>query len=287
MTAELALLPDLVEQDTLVLANSVLQVSMLIAEGLGIIVLGPLLIKLFGVPAVGLVGAGLCLLATLLAATLPRGQATARPAEDHGSSWAKLNVDLQAGWRVIAHDRLLRLVVLQATVAATLLLLLVSLAPGLATRHLGLNVEDAPLLMLPGGLGFVVGSFLMSRWQGRRRQQDWIAAGLIGLGLCAGLLGLLSGVPERLWLAALLIWGIGLTLAPVIILARVTLQERPPPSMRGRVIATQLALANALAVLPLYVGGSLADYLGIGPVLSLLGLLTLAAGAAGLYYMRR
>lgn len=287
LTAELALLPDLVGQATLVPANSVLQVSMLLAEGLGIIALSPLLIKLFGVPAVGLAGAGLCLLATLLAATLPRDQALARPTEDHDSVWANLSADLRAGWRVIARDRLLLLVVLQATVAATLLLVLVSLVPGLATRHLGLNVEDAPLLLLPGGLGFVAGSFWMSRWAGQRRRPAWIAAGLIGLGLCVGLLGLLGGTPDRLWLVVLLIGGVGLALALVVISARVVLQERPPAPMRGRVIAAQLAVGNAAAVLPLYLGGSLADHLGIGPVMGLLGVVALGAGAAGLYYARR
>lgn len=288
LTAELALLPDLVDRAALVSANSVLQVSMLVAEGLGIVALGPLLIKLFSVPAVGLAGTGLCLLATLLAVTLPRDQAPARSAEDHASVWATLSADLQAGWRVIARDRLLLLAVLQATVAAMLLLVLISLLPGLATRHLGLNVEDAPLLVLPGGLGFVAGSFLVSRRRaGQQQRPARIAAGLIGLGLCVGLLGLLGGTPDRLWLVVLLVGGIGLALALVIISARVVLQERPPASMRGRVISTQLALGNAVAVLPLYLGGSLADHLGIGPVMSLLGLVPLGVGAAGLYYARR
>jgi MFS family permease len=56
------------------------------------------------------------------------------------------------------------------------------------------------------------------------------------------------------------------------------LQERPPANVRGRVIAAQLALANAAAILPLLLGGSLADRLGIRPVMGALGLLALCAG---------
>ena len=78
-----------------------------------------------------------------------------------------------------------------------------------------------------------------------------------------------------------------MTLALVIVSARVILQERPPAEMRGRVIAAQLALANAVAVLPLLLGGSLADQVGIRPVMGLLGLLALGAGAIGLCHLRK
>ena len=74
----------------------------------------------------------------------------------------------------------------------------------------------------------------------------------------------------------------GLALALVIIPARTVLQERPPAAMRGRVIAAQLALGNAAAVIPLLIGGTLADSLGIQPVMGLLGLLAVGGGVVGL-----
>ena len=73
----------------------------------------------------------------------------------------------------------------------------------------------------------------------------------------------------------------------IILPARVVLQERPSPEMRGRVIAAQLALANAAAVLPVLAGGSLADHLGIRPVMGLLSLVALGTGALGLYWVQR
>jgi hypothetical protein len=83
-------------------------------------------------------------------------------------------------------------------------------------------------------------------------------------------------------LVLLPILGVGIALAMVIIPARVILQERPPAAMRGRVIAAQLALANAAAIIPLLIGGSLADHLGIQPVMGLLGLMAMGAGVIGL-----
>jgi hypothetical protein len=73
----------------------------------------------------------------------------------------------------------------------------------------------------------------------------------------------------------------------VIISARVILQEHPPAEVRGRVIAAQLAMANAVAVLPVLLGGSLADQIGILPVMVLLGLLAIGAGLLGLRQVHR
>jgi MFS family permease len=286
LSAELSLLPNVVGQESLIPANGLFQLGMLAGEGLGIVVVVPLIIKLAGAPWMGLVSALLCLLALALVAGLPGD----RPAPDRVQAdrprWSNVRADLQAGWHTISRDRLLALVTIQATLAASLLLVLLSLVPGMAARHLGLSAEDTPFLMLPGGLGFVLGAALMSRWQGRFSRPGWIALGLIILGLSVSLLAVLLGADSAggavlgLILAAIL--AIGLSLALAIIPARAVLQERPPAAVRGRVIAAQLALANAAAVLPLLVGGALADSFGIRPVMALLGLLALGSGGIGL-----
>jgi len=286
LPAELAFLPELAGKAHLVSANALLQLSTLAAEGLGIVLLGPLVIKLAGVPAVGLVGALLCLVALLLVTRLPRTQPARGEPPPGQATLTRLADDLRAGWQAIARDRLLSLMVVQVTLAATLLLVLLSLVPGLVSRHLGLSVEDAPFLMLPGGLGFVLGSFLVSRRPGRLSWPLWTAVGLTALGGSLGLLSLLSSGAGHLGLVLPLILGIGVALALVIIPARTLLQQRPPAWLRGRVIAAQLALANAAAVVPLLMGGVLADRVGIRPVMGLLSLLAVGAGAVGLHQAR-
>jgi MFS family permease len=286
LTSELALLPDLVDSAQLVSANALFQFGTLAAEGLGIVVLGPLAIKLAGAPAMGLIGAALYLVALMLAATLPQIRSTVRKTEEEKGALSRLGADLQAGWQTIITDRLLSLVALQATLAATLLLVLLSLVPGLVSRHLGLGVEDAPFLILPGGLGFALGSYLVGRWAGWLRGPVWIAVGLTALGGSLGLLAMVSSGADSLWLMLPLILGVGVALALVIVPARTVLQERPPAPLRGRVIAAQLALANAAAIVPLLLGGALADQVGIRPVMGLLSLLAVGAGAVGLHQAR-
>jgi predicted MFS family arabinose efflux permease len=289
ISAELSLLPDLVSRRHLMSANSLLQFSILLAEGLGVVVLSPLVIKLAGIPAVGTVGAGLSVLGLVLVAALPRDQLPARDTVGGATVWAGLGREFRAGWRTIAQDRVLRLVTAQATLAAALVLVLLSLVPGLAARHLGLRVEDVPLLGLPAGLGFLLGALVMSRLESRLSRLGWIATGLVCLGFAMGLLAALSG--DRglggLWLILPVTLGLGLALALVVVPSRTVLQERPPPALRARVIAAQLALSHAASIVPLLLGGTLADHLGIQPVMALLGVSAAAAGFIGLNQVLR
>ena len=90
-----------------------------------------------------------------------------------------------------------------------------------------------------------------------------------------------------MWLVLPIILALGFMLALVVVPARTVLQESPPPEIRGRVIAAQLALANAAAVIPLLLGGALADQLGLQPVMGMLGALAVGEGAVGLHQMHR
>lgn len=284
--AEMALLPDLAGQEGLLPANTLFQFTMLIGEGLGVVLLGPLVVKLFGAPAMGLLSVALYLLAFALVAGLPkdvRGQVPSK----RPSRWRAFRSDLQGGWRTIAGDRVLTLVTVQATLAAVLLLVLLTMLPGIVSRRFGLGVEDAPYLILPGGVGFALGTFLLNHWERRMSRQGWIAVGLGVVGLNVGLLAAWAGAGQaRLALFITLVTGVGLALAFVVIPARTVLQERPPAEMRGRVIAAQLALSHVGGIIPIVMGGMVADSMGVRPVMGVLCVLALGAGAAGLRNVR-
>ncbi len=282
--SEMSLLPDLAGRERLLLANTLFQFSLLAAEGIGIVVLTPIATRLASTPTVGLAGAALCLLAFALVAPLTRETGTGAPTSSRWSGWSAFFADLKTGWQTIAGDRLLGVVAVQATLAAAMLLILVTLLPGMVARKLALSVENAPLAVLPAGIGFIAGVAFLNRLENRLSRQRWIAMGLIGVGLSAGLLGLLATADGPLGLLpfALLVVGVGLSIAWVVLPARAVLQERPPAELRGRVISAQLTLANAATAIPLLLGGALADQLGIGPVVGTVGLLALGAGLVAL-----
>lgn len=276
------MLPDLVESGQLLGANSLLQTSTLIAEGVGVVLIGPLLSKVVDPGAVGFAGAGLLLVAYVLVMPLPRGQVRTGGGGKANALLA-LELDIRAGWKTIVRDRVLRMVTIQVTLASVLLLILLSLMPALAAGHLGLQTTDVSFLLVPGGIGFGVGAILMGRLGNRYAYQRWISGGLIALGCAIALMVTFSAGQGMIYLLLLLgaIFGLGVALALATIPARTVIQKRPAPAMRGRVIAAQLALGNALAVVPLLMGGALADHLGVRPVMAVLAFLAVGSGAAG------
>ena len=279
--AELSILPDIVNDDQLIRANSLLQTSTLVAEGIGIVLIGPLLSKVAGPGAVGLLNAGLLLIAFGLIFGLPAG----RVAQDTRGldGMRDIQQELRAGWMAIVRDRVLRMVTLQITLASVLLLILLSTLPALAAIHLDIQVTDVSFLMVPGGIGFGVGALLVGRLGNRLAAHYWISGGLIVLGCAIAGMVWLTGGQGIFYLILLLvaIFTLGLALALAIIPARAVIQSRPAPELRGRVIAAQLMLANLLAVVPLLVGGMVADQLGVRPVMLVLAFLALGSGAAG------
>jgi hypothetical protein len=64
----------------------------------------------------------------------------------------------------------------------------------------------------------------------------------------------------------------------IIVASQTIIQERAPVAVRGRVFAVQLVLSNAFSILPLVFLGGLADIIGVGRTLVLLGLGILAVG---------
>jgi MFS family permease len=288
VSAEQALLPNYVPKERLVGANALFQLSMLGGEGLGIVAMTPLLIALAGIPVVGLAGAALSLTALILVLGLPRVAAPVGESKTEKSRWQEWKDDLKAGWQVIFKDRVLALVVVEATLGASVMLIFLSLMPAIISHFLGMELGQAAFVILPGGVGFFAGSALVSRYDSRRPRQVWISYGLVGLGASVGLLGLVLGLWQGAALGAIL--GLmlvgGVSLALVVVPSRAVLQERPPEHVRGRVISAQLALANAAAVLPILLGGALAEQLGIAPLVGAVGLVALGTGAMGLFQTR-
>lgn len=285
ISAELSLLPHYVEQPQLLRANSLLQISMLAAEGLGVVALGPILAKAAGADAIGVVSGCLTLGAAALVWRLPAVRVRAREkAGDPREIMRSMGEDFRLGWRAILRDRVLRIVVVQFALVSALLLMLLSMMPALAALYLGLEVADVAFMMVPGGIGFGVGAYLIARIGNRYGRLRWISGGLVTMGgaiaLTVALAQTQSGLRWPLLIGA--IFAIGVALAMAIVSARTVVQERPAPALRGRVIAAQLAAASALSILPILIGGILADRVGVPPVMLLLALLALGSGAAGL-----
>ena len=276
--AEAALLPSLVKKADLIAANSLLNLGQAVAQGVGIVILGPVLIKTLGPASVPLMALILCVGAALNAAALPeKGAPRPTKASEEG-----LLAQLREGWRLIAADRLLKMAVSRLTLASVILLALSTLLPGFVARILHWDVAAAPLIFIPMGTGFLLGLYLLNRspLASFARYERWIGSGMAAVGAAISLISITKGSPLVLFVAMCVIVGVGA--AFILIPTKTILQQRPPVNLRGRVISTQMVLVNVFSLGPMLFSGGFADILGIEPAMFLVGMAAVGAGARSL-----
>jgi MFS family permease len=304
MPAEAATLPRLTRPGELLAANSLFTLTYNASFIVGFAGAGPLL-KLSGVDAVFLVAAVFFLAGAVLCWMLPSSVADTH-ADLPGSGVARSRLvlrELLDGWSFLRSDGETTRVMLQLAFAWSLSGITAAIAPGYASTVLGLTEEDAFFLVVPAGVGVVAGSLLVGRFGGHLNRTLLIAGGLMGTGLAVILLATYRRIVEDIllrvpaaralefhpggasgFLIAVMLFAalLGVANAVTVIPANTTLQEGTPDELRGRVFSVLNALGNIGSTLPVMVVGIMADLIGVGPLMVLIGALVLAIGIASL-----
>ena len=128
------------------------------------------------------------------------------------------------------------------------------------------------------GVGLVSGGVVLGGLATRIPKGRSIIAAFTAMGVV--LLGL--SVTDSLPLALLLAGGVGLANVAFVIPSQTLFQQRTPDEMLGRVIAIRLAVVNGVLATAMVTSGALAQVIGLRPILAACGILTVAAGLAGL-----
>ncbi len=291
--AQAAMIPALVRRQQLLTANSLFNITMIGAQVVGLLVIFPLLVKAgqvvlgseHGLILSFVVVAFMYALAAWLVRNLPADEERAESVGDV-SAVRKAWQDLVEGWRFIRHTPPIWVPIINLTMTAMTVMILAMLTPGFADRVLHVSREDAVYIFAPAGLGMIAGTVVIGRHGYRVRAELLSNAGLVLQGGVLGALGFLgwqyAGTLGLTLSTAFLSIFIGLGFAMIGIPAQTLLQARTPTNVRGRVFATQFLLANLVGIPPMLFAGTLADRIGIAPVvvLTALFLLTVAAGTA-------
>lgn len=304
MPAEAATLPRLLKPRDLLAANSLFTLTYNASFIVGFAGAGPLL-KLAGVETVFIVAAAFFLIAAALCASLPR-VAVDNLSDLPGSVVARSRLvaqELVQGWVFLSTDHVILRVMLQLAFAWSLSGITAAIAPGYASTVLGLSEEDAFYLVVPAGIGVVLGSLAVGRYGHRIDRTLLIGGGLVAMGLAVVLLAsyrrvlqdLLVHAPPGLtidfhpgglsgFLVAVMLFAglLGVANAATVIPANTTLQEGTPDELRGRVFAVLNALGNLGSTAPVLVVGVLADLMGVGALMLLIGIVILAIGGLSL-----
>lgn len=167
---------------------------------------------------------------------------------------------------------------------------LAALIPSFFERTLKINSTDASfILVLPLGVGMVLGGVLLSKWGHLLPKRTIVSSGIAIAGVLFFVLGaapliapLIEYLPmektlsfiERLPLSTLLISGsflLGLSMVSIVVPSQTALQEYSPERDRGKVYAALSVLMSALTLIPVILAGVSADYFGVGPIFIAMG----------------
>ncbi len=309
--AEAAMIPMLVPKRQLLSANGIFTLTLNAAFALGFTLVGPLIVKIAGAPALIIVVALLYFVAAGFCFTLPpappairdpglrdaRGRV--REAEDAIGS---VVLQLREGLSYIRDHREIRWSIIYLGIAASLVGVLGVLGPSFAQKTLGLSADDFVVVVLPLGVGIVMGILLLNAYGRLLPRRRVIEVGLVALGVLLAAMALSgrissflgtsvtrTGLPDLSLLTSLLsivvavAFFAGIAYASVAIPAQTQLQEDLSEDVRGRVFGVLNMLVSVASFLPILIVGPIADLLGTTVVLVVVALLIGASGIASIY----
>jgi MFS family permease len=191
--------------------------------------------------------------------------------------------ELKAGWRFLRGEPTLLANTIQATFAQLTVGVMVALMPAFALTvfgggDLGWNAVYS-FLETGQAVGNLIGGFLIGLIGSRWAKGRMIIGGYAAFGVLVTALAM-SG---NLALAIGFAFGSGIANMVFLIPSQTLFQERTPPQLMGRVVGFRFALVFGAMTLAMAVGGLLAEAVGVTVVIATAGLITAAAGLAGLF----
>ena len=270
--AEATTIPLLVGEERLLTANALFNLTLIGTQVVGLVIVAPLTVKVLGMKGAFATVALMYLIASALISRIPRDNP--KLVVESGASMLKtVWEELREGWHYVAGKRPILVALSQLTMTTTLLLMMAMIAPGYATRVLGMQPEDAIFVFAPAGVGMLASTFLIGRYGYRFRREVMSSVGfaamvitLFGFGLAGFDVPLWSMIPKvpTIMLVSLTL---GAEISMVAIPSETLLQEKSPPELRGRVIAVYFLLANLVAIPIMLMVGTVADQIGIAQVI--------------------
>lgn len=297
--AESSAIPLICHRKQLLTANSLFSITLFGSFLAGFGIAGPL-ISMFSIDFVFGFGAGLLIIAFLLSFLFPSIRSELDPLGKKLVAAIDQRNLAQIGWvgfkemkntyflirgRIPVTASLFILASVQVAIAV-----LGALIPSFFERTLKINVTDASfILVLPLGIGMVLGGILLSRWGHLIAKRTIVSLGITIAGILFFVLGaaplvapLIEFLPmektlsfvQRLPLSSLLITGsflLGLSMVSIVVPSQTALQEYSPERDRGKVYAALSVLMSALTLIPVLLAGVLADNFGVGPIFIVMG----------------
>ncbi|HSJ36231.1 MAG TPA: MFS transporter [Acidimicrobiia bacterium] len=274
--ARQALLPRVVSGRQLLSANSLNEVTRVVAYTSGTAVSG-LLVGMAGAfaPVFVIDAATFLVSASMVARVATR----ADPAPGGEQAAAGVFSELVEGLRVMIGSRWLSGVLVGAALAMFGLGAVNGLIVPFVVGDIGLSESWFGLLEGAQALGVVVAGTLTAVLSARFRPSNLISGGLVTLGALVAGFSLATGVVGL----TLLMLAVGLAVAPVQASASTILQREAPSRLLGRAASALSAGTTGAQVGSLAIAGALASVLGVRTVFAVAGAVVVLAGLTSLF----
>jgi DHA3 family macrolide efflux protein-like MFS transporter len=290
-----AILPRIVDAEDLVPANSALWVGETFADIVGYVIAGLFVALLrsqlpiaFWVDSVTYVASAL-LIASISVAPVTRsavsvaGEAAGSAARGVLGALRAFGGEIREGWQFLRGDKVLLANTIQATAGQFMLGIFLVLTPIYAADALqrGAISDREAYGFLEGaiGAGNLIGGFVIGLIGSRIALGRMVILGYVLTGLAVALLPLTTSLPVAIGIA----FGTGVGNLAFVIPSQTLFQRRTPPEMMGRVLGLRFSVVFGSMTLAMGLGGILGEQFGAAPVMGVFGLVTAAAGLAGLF----
>jgi DHA3 family macrolide efflux protein-like MFS transporter len=280
--ARIAALPRIVPEQQLVTANSATWLAETLADIVGYPLAG-LFVGFLGASTLGLAfwfdaATYVASAALIWTIVIPPVVRKAQEVAEKTSVFT----ELRQGWEFLRGQSLLMANTAQAVVGQFTIGALIALTPVYARDAIAPSGFDAKavyaFLETGIGVGNLIGGFVIGLVGGRLARGRTVIVGYVGAGLAVALLGIANQLPLALGLMV----GLGVANMVFVIPSQTLFQEKTPAEFMGRVLGIRFALVFGSMTFAMAVGGVLGELFGAPAVIGSLGIVTLAAGLAGL-----
>jgi MFS family permease len=191
--------------------------------------------------------------------------------------------------------------ILLLSLTQILILVISVLAPGYASQVLGIQIEDFPLLfVVPAAVGVVVGAMLLINFFPKVPKTRIATIGLILSGIALFILPNghaiigsqlakhLRIVPHILtlnisYLVMAIAFILGFANSLIFVPSNTIVQEKTSDNLRGKIYGTMNTIIGLFSLLPVIIVGSLSDIIGVGTVITWIGIAVLLLGIAKVF----
>ena len=247
-----AIVPTVVERDTLLKAIVMMSMAMNISQIVGA-ALGGLLIAAWGIGGAFIAQGVLLFIGTL--ALIPLRVPDVRSAEQHRQPIHELQEGLRFVWD---HQGIRTLVILLGIAGIFLIGPFGTLLPQIAKEELGRDALEASLLFTVMGAGTVVSSLAIASAPALRNKGGWVIGTLISAGIVVPLLGI---SPWYALTAGVMFCG-GVAAGIFMNLNQTLVQANTPPEMMGRVVSIHTLSFQGIGPFGGMLAGLMAAWMG-------------------------